>query len=78
VSYCGPTAGVDSWWSKKNDNRGGNVQVVAAPDGWPIWTSQVRPGRGHDASALREHAETPPMLAAWVAEHQRVLGDLGV
>lgn len=41
----GPTAGVELWWSGKHDTHGGNIQVVAVPDGWPIWTSQVRPGR---------------------------------
>jgi hypothetical protein len=33
--------------------HGGNVQVIAAPDGWPLWTSGVRPGREHDTTALR-------------------------
>ena len=36
---------VDLWWSGKHAGRGGNVQVIAAPDGWPLWTSPVRPGR---------------------------------
>ncbi|MFI0450665.1 hypothetical protein [Actinomadura sp. 6N118] len=25
------------------------------PDGWPLWTSQVRPGREHDKTCAREH-----------------------
>jgi hypothetical protein len=29
------------------------VQVIAAPDGRPIWTSGVRPGRKRDTTALR-------------------------
>jgi hypothetical protein len=33
--------------------HGGNIQVVSAPDGWPLWTSQVRPGRDHDTTAMR-------------------------
>jgi hypothetical protein len=39
----GPTPGVDRWWSAKHHNHGGNIQVITAPDGWPIWTSAVRP-----------------------------------
>ncbi len=40
----GPTTGVDLWWSAKRNNHGGNVQVITVGDGWPIWTSEVRPG----------------------------------
>jgi hypothetical protein len=56
----GPTAGVDLWWSGKHEQHGGNIQVITAPDGWPLWTSPVRPGREHDTTALREHAEVLP------------------
>lgn len=73
----GPTPGVDLWWSGKHHRHGGNIQVVAAPDGWPLWTSQVRPGREHDTSALRAHAEILPALAAWTGDERPVLGDLG-
>lgn len=72
----GPTPGVDLWWSGKHDNHGGNVQVVTAPDGWPLWTSAVRPGRRNDTTALREH-DILPLLATWTNDDQRVLGDLG-
>jgi putative transposase len=37
--------------------------VLTAPDGWPIWTSPVRPGREHDPTCLRTHAELLPALA---------------
>jgi hypothetical protein len=73
----GPTPGVDLWWSGKHDNHGGNVQVVTAPDGWPLWTSAVRPGREHDTTALRAHAEILPALATWTADSLPVLADLG-
>jgi DDE superfamily endonuclease len=73
----GPTPGVDLWWSGKHDNHGGNVQVITAPDGWPLWTSPVRPGREHDTTALREHGEILPLLPAWTEDDLRVLGDLG-
>jgi DDE superfamily endonuclease len=45
-----PTAGVDLWWSGKHRHHGGNIQVVSASDGRPLWTSQVRPGREHDTT----------------------------
>jgi DDE superfamily endonuclease len=73
----GPTAGVDLWWSGKHHAHGGNVQVVSAPDGWPLWTSDVRPGREHDTTALRTHPGLLPALAAWADERHVVLGDLG-
>src|SRR5258705_4523641 len=72
----GPTPGVDLWWSGKHDNHGGNIQVLTAPDGWPLWTSEVRPGREHDTTALREHTEILPLFTAWTEDHLRVLGDL--
>jgi hypothetical protein len=58
----GPTAGVDLWWSGKHEQHGGNIQVITAPDGWPLWTSPVRPGREHDTTALREHHATPDTI----------------
>ena len=75
-SAPGPTPGVDLWWSKKHHNHGGNIQVITAPDGWPIWTSGVRPGREHDTSALRAHEEILPLLAA-ISHDLRTLADLG-
>jgi hypothetical protein len=53
VATPGPTPGEDLWWSAKHHNHGGNVQVVTVPDGWPISTSDVRPGREH-AGLLRD------------------------
>ncbi|MEV0133717.1 transposase family protein [Dactylosporangium sp. NPDC050688] len=72
----GPTPGVDLWWSGKHAQHGGNVQVITAPDGWPIWTSPVRPGREHDTTAVRAHAEILPTITE-VAGDLRTLGDLG-
>lgn len=72
----GPTPGVDLWWSGKHDNHGGNVQVITVADGWPIWTSPVRPGREHDTTALRAHTEILPALAD-AGGDLRTLGDLG-
>ncbi|GAA1021033.1 hypothetical protein Aple_058280 [Acrocarpospora pleiomorpha] len=52
------------------------MQVIAVPDGWPIWTSQVRPGREHDTTAVGVHTEILSALAA-AAGDPRSLGDLG-
>ena len=68
---------MDLWWSGKHSSHGGNIQVITAPDGWPLWTSEVRPGREHDTTALRTHPEILPACKAWIAQNQPVLGDLG-
>jgi hypothetical protein len=73
----GPTAGVDLWWSGKHRAHGGNVRAVAAPDGWPLWTSGVRPGREHDTTALRSDPEALPVLGQWTDERHTALADLG-
>lgn len=75
-SIPGPTPGVDLWWSGKHANHGGNIQVITVPDGWPIWTSDVRPGREHDTTAVRTHAEILPALVEAAGDLRR-LGDLG-
>jgi hypothetical protein len=73
----GPTAGVDLWWSGKHHRHGGNIQVVSTPDGWPVWTCGVRPGREHDTTCLRGHADMLPALDLWVGDGRPVLADLG-
>jgi len=35
------------------------------------------PGREHDTTAVRGHAEILPALTVWIAESQPALGDLG-
>ncbi|NAE18357.1 HARBI1 family protein, partial [Enterococcus hirae] len=68
---------VDLWWSGKHKCHGGNVQVVTAPDGWPLWVSDVRPGREHDVTAARTDPELLAAVDAWCDEHHKVLADLG-
>lgn len=51
ICTVGPTPGVELWWSGKHHHHAGNIQILSAPDGWPLWTSGVRPGREHDTSA---------------------------
>ena len=77
ISTPGPTRGVDLWWSGKHHHHGGNIQVVSAPDGWPLWTSDVRPGREHDTTAARADPDLLDDLASWVDDGQLGLADLG-
>ena len=73
----GPTAGVDLWWSGKHKHHGGNIQVVSAPDGWPLWTSDVRPGREHDTTAARADPALLQRISDWVDTGALALADLG-
>lgn len=76
IGTPGPTPGVDLWWSAKYKNHGGNIQVLTAPDGWPLWTSPVRPGREHDTTCLRTTPDLLPTLAQ-IRDDLRTLADLG-
>lgn len=73
----GPTPGVDAWWSGKHHHHGGNIQVVSAPDGWPLWTSGVRPGREHDTTAARADPVLLTQIRDWVSDGSLALADLG-
>src|SRR5512135_1293245 len=77
LSTPGPASGVDLWWSGKHTQHGGNIQVVTAPDGWPLPPSPVRPGREHDTTALRAHPDLLPLLAEWTDATHTVLAGLG-
>jgi hypothetical protein len=46
---------INAWYSGRHHAPGGNVQAVMRPDGLPIWTSEVMPGRCHDLTAARAH-----------------------
>jgi len=46
---------IDLWYSGKAHVHGGNIQAVIAPDGFPLWVSEVEPGSVHDISAARIH-----------------------
>lgn len=41
------------YYSGKHKKHGMNVQVIAAPDGTPLWTSGSLPGSVHDVKAAR-------------------------
>jgi hypothetical protein len=74
VKTPGPN-NADLWWSGKHKHHGGNVQVISAPDGWPLWTSDVRPGREHDMTCARTHGVIEAL--AEVREYLAGLADLG-
>lgn len=41
--------------SQKHKKHGMNVQVIARPDGTPLWFSRATPGRTRDLTAARAH-----------------------
>jgi hypothetical protein len=47
--------GNDLWFSQKHKGFGGNVQFLSAPDGTPLWVSDVEPGSTPDITATRLH-----------------------
>jgi hypothetical protein len=47
---------IDLWYSGKAHHHGGSIQEVLAPDGFPLWVSDVEPGSVHDITAARVHA----------------------
>lgn len=46
---------IDRWYSGKAREHGGNIQALMAPNGVPLWISDVEPGSAHDLTAAREH-----------------------
>jgi hypothetical protein len=55
---------IDLWYSGKAHAHGGSIQPVTAPDGFPLWVSDVEPGSVHDITAARRHALTMLYQAA--------------
>ncbi|WSU55623.1 transposase family protein [Streptomyces sp. NBC_01092] len=45
----------EPYYSMKHRKHGVNVQVIATPDGTPLWLSRALPGRTHDLTAARAH-----------------------
>jgi hypothetical protein len=45
---------IDAWFSGKTHDFGGLLQALMAPDGIPLWVSEVLPGSVHDITAARE------------------------
>ncbi|MBP0459500.1 transposase family protein [Streptomyces montanisoli] len=67
--------GNDLWFSQKHKSFGGNVQFLAAPDGTPLWVSDVEPGSTPDISAARLHVL--PALYKAAADGLPTLADKG-
>lgn len=77
VAARGPN-GADLWWSGKHKDHGGNIQVLSYPDGFPCWTSEVRPGREHDTTCAKHAQDLLATLEFYEAEyHVPTLTDLG-
>jgi hypothetical protein len=57
---------IDLWYSGKAHEHGGNIQALCAPNGSPLWVSDVQPGSVHDLTAARDQ-----VLGAlyWAAAH---------
>ena len=77
---CDRLAGVrengnDLWFSQKHKSFGGNVQFLAAPDGTPLWVSDVEPGSTPDITAARIHVL--PALYKAAADGLPTLADKG-
>ncbi len=52
----------EPYYSQKHKRHGMNVQVVARPDGTPLWFSRALPGRTHDLTAARAHGTVEACL----------------
>ncbi|MFF8925589.1 transposase family protein [Streptomyces koyangensis] len=67
--------GNDLWFSQKHKSFGGNVQFLSAPDGTPLWVSDVTPGSTPDITAARQHVL--PALYKAAADGLPTLADKG-
>jgi hypothetical protein len=77
IAMRGPN-GADLWWSGKRKHHGGNIQVLSDADGFPVWVSEVRPGREHDTTCAKAAVHLLPALE--LLEHEEgipTLTDLG-
>ena len=45
----------EPYYSQKHKQHGMNVQVIARPDGTPMWFSRATPGRTHDLTPACAH-----------------------
>ncbi|MEU2516881.1 transposase family protein [Streptomyces syringium] len=57
------------YYSRKHRGHGMNVQVIARPDGTPLWFSRAQPGQTHDLTTARAHgivqACLPRQILVW-------------
>jgi hypothetical protein len=70
--------GNDLWYAGKAKHFAGKIQFIAAPDGTPLWVSDVEPGSFHDLRAARLHALPALYKAARDGLHTlHTLADVG-
>ncbi|WP_174523355.1 winged helix-turn-helix domain-containing protein [Streptomyces azureus] len=55
--------GNDLWFSQKHKTFGGNIQFLAAPDGTPLWVSDVEPGSTPDITAVQPGPAAPARVS---------------
>ncbi|MFE7216302.1 transposase family protein [Streptomyces sp. NPDC057611] len=67
--------GNDLWFSQKHKAFGGNIQFLPAPDGTPLWVSDVEPGSAPAITAARIHVL--PALYKAAADGLPTLADKG-
>ncbi|MFI9617170.1 transposase family protein [Streptomyces sp. NPDC052023] len=67
--------GNDLWFSQRHKAFGGNIQFLSAPDGTPLWVSDVEPGSTPDITTARIHAL--PALYKVAADGLPTLADKG-
>lgn len=61
----------EPYYAQKHKQHGMTVQVVARPDGTPLWFSRATPGRTHDLTAARAHG----IVQAGLTQQILVLAD---
>lgn len=54
----------EPYYSMKHRHHGMNVQVLARPDGTPVWFSRALPSRTHDLNSARAHGVIQAYLPA--------------
>jgi hypothetical protein len=61
----------EPYYSQKHKKHGMNVQVIARPDGTPLWFSRAAPGQTHDLTAARAHG----IVQAYLTRQILILAD---
>lgn len=76
-----PTKGVDLFWRGKHHRHSADLQVVSAPDGYPLGIGEARPGREHDSTAAHSTGVEDEIALLNIGipdeEHLLLLVDLG-
>jgi hypothetical protein len=65
---------IDLWYAGKIHDIGGNIQAIFAPNGLPLWVSDVLPGNVQDLKAARRLV--PEIIRPYL-NHMPLLADPG-